>query len=63
MSLGMIPQGTPAVGLGLCYESGPDGIEIDIGQAVNQGIAVIHDHALESLGPEKAFSVVKTVEV
>ena len=61
LGLEMIPQRIPAVFLGLFHQSGPDGIEIDVGQAVDQCFAVFHDHALEPISPEKAPTVVAFV--
>ena len=55
MGLGMIPKGTPPIFLGFFHNPCSDGVEIDIGQAVDQGLAVINDHAFKPLGPEKPF--------
>ena len=63
MGLSMIPKGTPAICLGLFHDPCSDGVEIDIGQAVDQGLALINDNAFKPLGPEKAFPMVTPVVI
>jgi len=59
----MIGQRTPAVGLGFTGNSCTNRVQIDLSQAVDQGLAVVHDHALESIGPEKPLSFVPSVVI
>ena len=63
MGLGMIPKGTPAVCLGFLHDPCVDGVEIDIGQTVDQGLTLIHDHAFKPLGPEEPFPMVTPVVI
>ena len=54
----MVSQRAPPVVLRPLYQPGLYGVEINIGQTVDQGIAVLHQHALEALAPEEAFAAV-----
>ena len=61
--LHMVPQGAPAVFFRILCKAGTYRIQVDAGQAINKGIAVIPDNALEAFCPEKAFSVVQPVVI
>ena len=63
MGLSAISKGTPPIFLGFFHDSCSDGIEIDIGQAVDQGLAIIHDNALKPLGPEEPFPMATPVVI
>jgi hypothetical protein len=40
----------------LFHDPCPDGIEIDVGKAIDQGLAIIYDNTLEPFGPEELFA-------
>jgi len=61
VGLGMVVQGTPPIFYGFFRNPGPDGVEVDIGQAIYESLAVINDDTLEPPGPEKPFPVVAPV--
>ncbi len=61
--LNEITQRTPSVVSWSLHHVCPDGIQIDVGQTVNQGFAVLHDQTLESLSPEEAATFVFLVVV
>jgi hypothetical protein len=48
----MITEGIPAVIFGAFKNGGTDGIKIDIGQAIDQGLSVFNDNALEPFTPK-----------
>jgi hypothetical protein len=48
----MIPKRTPPVFFRPGHDARPDGIQINIGQAVQQCIAILNDHALVPVIPQ-----------
>ena len=50
--LAVVSQRAPAVIVGTFDDPRPHGVQIDIGQAVDQGVAFFHDHAFEPLTPQ-----------
>jgi hypothetical protein len=59
----MVAKGIPAVVFGPAYDAGTQGIEIYIGQTVNQGLSFINDDTLEPVAPEIAPPVMLFVVI
>ena len=55
--LQMVADGVPAVGLGPFDQIGPDRIQVDIGQAIDQRLPVFHDHAFKPIPPKEAAAL------
>ena len=59
----MVSDGIPPILFRLFNDAGPHGIKIDIGQAVDKGLAVFNDNAFKSVSPEKSPPVMPPVVI
>jgi hypothetical protein len=59
----MVSDGIPPIRFRLFNDAGPYGIKIDIGQAVDKGLAVFNDNAFKSVSPEKSATIMPLVVV
>jgi hypothetical protein len=57
----MIAQRTPPIGLRTLDDPGSNGIEIHIGQQIDQGSAVLNDQRFEPISPEIPLSAMTFV--
>jgi len=59
----MVTKGIPAVVFRPANDAGTQGVEINIGQAVYEGLSFINDDTLEPVSPKIATSVMPFVVV
>ncbi len=61
MGLHMITDGVPAIVFRSFHYPGPNRIQVDVGQAVDQCLALFHNDTFKTFSPEKAAPMVAAV--